>query len=405
MDHTEQSRIPWRFNRHEIAGALGDLGTLLPLGIGLVIINGLDPTALLLTVGLYYILSGLYFRTTMPVQPMKVISAYAIASAATPIQITAAGMLAGLCLLFLAGTGAIRAIGRLVARPVVRGVQLTTGMLLIVQGVRFMLGESALQQAQGSAEPFLLVSAIGPIPIGIVLGIVSVLVILLLLENRVAPAALVVVVGGAAAGLALGAGRALEGFQPGLHLPSLLPFGWPAAADLAVAIFALTLPQLPMTLGNAVIAQADLSHEYFGKAARRITLRSLTTSMGLANVVCALMGGMPLCHGAGGLAAHYRFGARSTAANLIIGTLILVTGLLVGDQATRIFGVLPLSMLGALLVFAGLQLGLMILDVKERRDLFVVIAILGVALATNLAIGFIAGILLSFALRSTRLKV
>ncbi len=71
----------YRFDRMEFAGSLGDLGTLLPLAIGMILINGLNPLGVLLSIGLYYILSGLYFNITVPVQPMKVIGAYAIATA------------------------------------------------------------------------------------------------------------------------------------------------------------------------------------------------------------------------------------------------------------------------------------------------------------------------------------
>jgi len=404
-DDREQSP-GWCFTRQELAGSLGDLGTLLPLAIGLIRINGLEPTAVLLAVGLFYVLTGLYFRTTVPVQPMKAIGAYAIAMALTPVQISTAGLMVGAIMLVLGLTGLIDLAGRLVPRPVVRGVQLTTGVLLFVQGIRFMLGQTVLQQAQGAAEPFLTVQSLGPVPIGVVLGGAAVMMIMLLLDNRVIPAALVVVIGGVAAGLVLGGYRQLDGgVHIGLHLPAILPYGWPASADLTVAILVLALPQLPMTVGNAVVAQADLAREYFGEQGRRSTHRALALSMGLANVLGALVGAMPMCHGAGGLAAHYRFGARTPGSNLMIGGLFLAGFLLVGDEAAQLLGLLPLAVLGALLVFAGCQLAMMILDVKDRRDLFVVIVILGIALTTNLAWGFGVGIALAYALQGERLKV
>jgi SulP family sulfate permease len=127
--------------------------------------------------------------------------------------------------------------------------------------------------------------------------------------------------------------------------------------------------------------------------------------MGLANLVVPLLGGMPVCHGAGGLAAHYRFGARTVGANLMIGALLLVLGLLFGPHAASLLSVIPLSVLGALLVFSGIQLSLMVLDVRRRRDLFVVLAMLIVALASNLAVGFVVGIALAYALRHPRLGI
>ncbi len=396
----------WCFNRQEVAGSLGDLGVLLPIAIGLILINGLNATAVFLGVGLYYILSGLYFKITIPVQPMKVVGAYAIASLISPLQIASAGMIVGVLLLVLALTGTITLAGRLVPRSTVRGVQLTTGVLLFVQGIRFILGESSLQAARGVAEPFLSVAAIGPIPIGIILGIGTIVLILFLLNNKKFPAGLIVVVGGLLAGLALGGWRGLADFKVGISLPEFLPYGWPVTADLIVAFTVLALPQLPMTVGNAIISQADLTREYFGEqAARRSSFKALAISMGLANVICAFFGGMPMCHGAGGLAAHYRFGARTAGSNLIIGGIFLLVGLFLGKQAVLFFSLLPFSVLGALLVFSGAQLALMILDVKERKDLFVVVSMLGVALVTNLAIGFGVGIVLAYLFKFKKLSV
>jgi SulP family sulfate permease len=164
---------------------------------------------------------------------------------------------------------------------------------------------------------------------------------------------------------------------------------------MVVALVALALPQLPMTLGNAVVAQADLTRQYFGdEVARRCNVRALALSMGLANLVCAALGGMPLCHGAGGLAAHHRFGARTAGSNLMIGGAFLVVGLLVGDQATAVLTTLPFAVMGALLAFAGAQLALTLLDLDRREDLLVAIAVLGVTLATNLAVGFVVGLVL-----------
>ncbi len=394
------------FDRHELAGSLGDMGTLLPLALGLILINGLDATAVFVTCGLFYVLSGLYFRITVPVQPMKMISAYAIVSALEPLQISAAGLWMSAILIVLALLGGINWIRQLVPQPTVRGVQLTTGVLLFNQGLRFILGETKFQQLQHSAEPFLSVSAIGPLPIGIILGVGAIIVIFLLLSNRRTPAALVVVGLGAIAGLCLGGWRLFNDFHVGIHLPRFLPYGIPDASIWILGLTTLALPQLPMTLGNAIIAQADLTRSYFGEAeARRSSPKALALSMGLANLVTGLLGGMPLCHGAGGLAAHYRFGARSAGSNLMIGGVLLALGLLLGDRAVAVFGLLPLSVLGALLCFAGAQLALMILDVNRRTDLFVVIAMLAVSLVTNLAVGFAVGLIVTYFFKFTKVEI
>ena len=181
------------FNRVEFAGALGDLGTLLPLAIGLIFINGLSPSGLFLSVGLFYIFSGLYYGVTVPVQPMKVIGAYAIATGMNAAQITASGILMGLVLLIIGATGIIGLIGRCIPKPVVRGVQLSTGMLLMDGGVKLMLGTSKLQILNQITEPYLIIQSIGWIPIGIFIGIAGGVLTLLLLENKKLPAAMIII--------------------------------------------------------------------------------------------------------------------------------------------------------------------------------------------------------------------
>jgi sulfate permease, SulP family len=395
----------FQFNRMEVAGSLGDLGTLLPMLIGMILINGMDPMGLLVAVGLYYVASGLYFGVTVPVQPMKVIGAYAIATGLSAQQIFASGIwMAGL--LFLIGvTGLIDVIGRAVPKAVIRGVQLSTGTLLMAEGTRFILGRSKFQLMGGAAEPYLDLQRIGGIPIGILLGILAGGIVMCFMNNRRFPAGLMVVVGGAVVGLLLGTHEGLAELKLGIHLPRWLPFGWPAYADWMTALFVLALPQLPMTVGNAVVADADLSKEYFGPRSHRVTYRALTISMAIANLASAMLGGMPLCHGAGGLAAHYRFGARTAGSNLFIGAVFILLGLLLGFHALAVIYLLPMAILGVMLLFAGSQLALTVIDLNARKELFVALMILGITLATNLAVGFVIGTVVAYALKSDRLDI
>ena len=394
-----------RFNRLEFSGSLGDLGTLLPLTLGLILVNGLSPNGIFLSVGLFYIFSGLYFGVTVPIQPMKVISAYAIATAMTASQITASGYLIGLVLLIIGATGAITVIGRYIPQSVVRGVQLSTGTLLMIEGIKFMVGTTRLQILRQAAEPYLSITSVGPVPVGIMIGIAGGLLVLLLLENKKFPAGAVVVLGGIVLGLIFGIREGLEKMNPGIHLPQFLPTGWPTKADFTFALFALVLPQIPMTLGNAVIAYADLSQNYFGDSSQRVSYKSCCISMALANLISSTIGGMPLCHGAGGLAAHYRFGARSAGSNLMIGAIFVVLAVVLGDDSLVVIYLLPLSVLGILLLFAGSQLALTIMDLASRKDFLVVLFMLGITLATNLAAGFMVGIGFAYLLKSEKFKV
>ncbi len=398
-------RRRYRFDRMEMAGSLGDLGTLLPMAIGMILINGLSPMGMFFSIGIFYIFSGIYYNITVPVQPMKVIGAYAIATAMTPNQILASAALMSLFLFIIGGTNAITVIGKYTPKPVIRGVQLSTGTLLMAQGIKFMIGSSKFQMVRQMAEPYLTVQHLGPIPAGILIGIAGGVLTLLLLENRKFPAGLVIVLGGIVLGIVLGTHEGIDKLRVGIYFPKLLPFGLPARIDFTFAFFALALPQLPMTIGNAVVANADLSHEYFGNDSKKVTYRALTISMALANLMSFLLGGMPLCHGAGGLAAHYRFGARTAGSNLIIGIVFVFLALFLGIQALAIVSLVPMAILGVLLVFAGSQLALTILDMKTRKDFFVALLMLGITLATNLAAGFIVGIVVAYALKSEKLNV
>ena len=383
------------FNRLEFSGSLGDLGTLLPIAIAMIVLNGLYATNVMVTIGLFYVIAGLYFKVPVPVQPMKVIGAYAIAMGLTPTQIIAASLWMGLCVLFLGTTGLIHFIAKYTPKSTVRGVQLSVGIVLMIKGLGFMI----------KPDPNLAVQSIGPVNIGIILGVVGMVVTFLLLENRRIPAAVIMVFGGILLGLFIGKPLKLEELKIGFHIPQYFPYGLPSWSDMIWVIPVLVLPQIPATIGNAIISNTDVMHEYFGKRAHRASYRSIANSQGIADVISSMWGGIPMCHGAGGLAAMYRFGARTAGANLIIGGIFVILGLIFGQSALLILNLLPLSILGVLLVFAGAQLALMVRDLTERKDLFVALIMLCIALTINLAVAFICGIIIAYILKSEKINV
>ena len=395
----------FKISRMEFAGSLGDLGTLLPLSVGMILINNLSPSGIFMGVGLFYILSGIYFRVTTPVEPMKVISAYAIATGISASQIQASCLWVFILLIIIGSTGLINVIRQYVAKSVIRGVQLSTGLLLLSQGVRLMLGTSSFQIIQNAAEPSLMIQHFGFLPVGLVLGPTLGLLALFLLDNSRLPAAIVIIGIGILVGLVLGNHEGWNHLEIGFNPPLLLPYGIPTVNDFSFALLILILPQIPMTIGNAVVANADLASQYFPRESNRVTGRALCISMAIANLGSFLIGGMPMCHGAGGLASRYRFGARTAGSNLIIGGFFLMIALLFGDQLLPIINILPFSVLGVLLIFAGIQLALTIIDIQTRKELFVVVLIVGIALASNLAAGFLTGIAAAWILRWDRLSV
>lgn len=383
------------FNRLEFSGSLGDLGTMLPLVIALIIINGMNAVNVLIPIGVFYVLSGLYFRVTCPVQPMKIIAAYAIAMGLTPLQITSASLWMGIFTLLLGITGLIHIIGRYTPQNVVRGVQLAGGILLMIKGLQYII----------QPDPNLGIQTIAFINTSIIIGIIAIVITFVFVENRKIPAAVIVVFGGILAGLLIGKPFKITDLQIGFYLPAIMPYGVPTLSDLLLVLPLVVLPQIPMTVGNACIAQVDTTRQLFGDKAQKMSYSSISNSQGIANILSFFLGGIPMCHGAGGAAAHYFFGARTGGANLMIGSIFVILGLFFGKGATALFALLPASVLGVLLLFAGLQLAIMIQDLKDKKDFFVALTMLGISLATNLAVAFISGIVLAYALKSPKIKI
>ena len=392
---TGQNQPKYRFDRMEVAGSLGDLGTLLPLAIGMILLNNLHATNVFFLIGIFYILAGHYFGVPVAVQPMKVIGAYAIAIGLTPTQIVSSSLWMGIFVLFLGITGLIQVIGKYTPKSTVRGVQLGVGVVLMIKGLHLII----------EPDPNLAIQALGPVSMSVILGTAGLVLTFLLLENKKLPAALVLIVIGIVLGIFIGKPINAAAFNWSIHLPNPLPYGWPSVDDFIWVIPVLVLPQIPMTIGNAIISNTDITHEYFSDRAKRVTYRSVANSQGLADIVSFFFGGIPMCHGAGGLAAHYRFGARTAGSNAIIGGIFVLLALVFGENIVAVLRLLPFSLLGVLLVFAGLQLALMIQDLRDRKDLFVALLMLGIALATNLGVAFIAGIIAAYAFKSDRLSV
>ncbi len=393
---------PHRFDRLELAGSLGDLGTLIPLSVALVAVTGLSFSPVIGLVGLFYIAAGLYFRLPLPVQPLKVVSALAIAfpgQVSLPIM-SAAAYLFGAILIGLAATNLIGAIAKLFTKPVVRGIQLGLGLILIGKGVDMVAGRELFLDAAGSAF------TLAGLPVNPLLGAAGVIVVLLLLNSRRYPAALVLIALGVAAGLLFG----LTGNRPlslGLG-PSKIGLYWPRWSDFTTAFWLLVLPQIPLTIGNAVIGTRETARSLFGRGevTARTTDRALSLSMGLANLAVGSMAAMPLCHGSGGLAAHYRFGARTGGSNIIIGLIFVAIALAFGKTGLALLALIPQAVLGVLLIFAGLELGLLVRDVDDRNQLFVALFIAGVAVATtNMAVAFGAGMAVTLVLKLGKVEV
>jgi SulP family sulfate permease len=234
------------------------------------------------------------------------------------------------------------------------------------------------------------------VPIGALLGVGSVLLLLLILRWRSVPAALMVVAVGAGVGLLVGGGTSEWRLGP---VPP--DFAIPSTADFWTAFVLLVVPQLPLTLANSVIATADAAKAYFPGQASKATPIRIAWSIALGNLWAGLSGGLPNCHGSGGLTAHYRLGARTPLATAFLGALLITVALLFGQSAWEIRSLLPSATLGALLFYVGVQHVLLGLNIKTatKLGLAALVAVVSMAFGGNLAIGATTGLVLYWSAR------
>ena len=367
------------YNKMEWAGAFGDVGTLIPFVVAYITIVKVEPLGLLFMFGLALIASGSYYRTPLPIQPMKAIGAAAVAGGISPAALFGSGLTTGLFWLLAGATGAIRPISRLATKPVVRGIMLGLGLSFMVDGVHRM-----------TSAPLLA-------------GVALVVTYLLLTNPRI-PAMFMLLVIGIVSAVIMDPQLLSElakihvGFK--LQVFSLSTMTW---NDLAVGTLLFTLPQIPLTLGNAVIAIVAENNELFPD--RRITEKKIAISQGIMNLVAPIFGGVPMCHGAGGMAGHVRFGAKTGGALVILGSLLVLIALFFSDSVAIFFRIFPNAILGVILFFAGSELAIVVRDIGDKKSDFYVMLIVAAFAMWNMGAAFLAGVILDNALAREWIRI
>ncbi|PVA08553.1 benzoate transporter [Pelagivirga sediminicola] len=362
--NTPRSENGFRFDLREANGALGDIGTLLPLIVGAIALVGLSSSQVLLGFGAFYVATGVIYRLPIPVQPMKAIAAMALVSEVTPASIAMSGMMIGGVLLFLGASGLIDRIARLVPQSIMAGLQLGLGL---------SLGWIALGLMQDQLW-------VGLVSLGIALAAL----------RFGTHAALLTLLSGVVLGLFVS--------QPGLPVLAAPADMWALATikthDLKTAISDLAIPQLALTLTNAVFLTALIAQDSFGNRAKQVTPRNLSLTSGAANLLLAPLGALPMCHGAGGVTAHYRFGARTGGAPVMLGAALVGLAVL-PDQVRQIaLTAIPAATLGALLLIVSIEFAFSrrLIDALPSCRPVIAITALGTFFANPL-IGLILGTL------------
>lgn len=366
----------FRFTLAEFSGALADLGVLLPLTLALASVNGLNPAAAFVAFGLAYILNAWVYRLPVPVQPLKSLAAAALALRLSTSVIAAGAWWMALVCLGLAAAGAGRWLETLFPRSLVRGIQLGLAVLLV-------------QSAWGLAQTT---------ELGLLLGGLVILGLCMVVRWEWAVLAMI--------GFGVGWSIWLGGW-PSVALASALPgYVVPALADFGPALWLLVLPQVPLSLANSIYSTADAASQYFHEQARAVTPQRLLTTMGVANLAAAAWGGVPVCHGSGGLTAHFRLGARTGGAPLMLGLGFVLLGLGIGDGLIPLARLVPYPILGLLLMVVAVEHALLVRDLRGRREWLPALTVAVIAwLTRNLALGYAAGALVMLVAQAGRRRL
>ena len=330
----------------DVSGALADLGILVPLTAALVVVNGLDVGSVLLLAGLLVVSAGLVFRIPFPVQPLKALTALAVAQRLGPDVIHAAGLEIGIVLMLMSLTGVATVMSKVFTKPVVRALQFGVGWLLVVTAVKLVVNPPAVFVNSPSSRT------------GLLLAAATVVVVVIAAWRRWYLLSIALVVAGVIVTLLVE--------QPSFGGPSIdLPtFSIPPWSVFGTAFVLLVIPQIPLTYGNAVVGVSDLAREQFGERARRVSPARVALVCGLGNVASATFGGMPMCHGSSGLSAHVRMGAQTWKMNAMLGGTLITLGVFFSDQVLEMFGLLPVWVLGGFLAYAGIRHAMLVLDLE-----------------------------------------
>lgn len=353
---------PFEFDRRELAGSTGDFGTLIPLMLGYLAVCNLSPAGVLVMLGLINIWTAFFFRLPVPVEPMKVIAAVAIAGAWEPSLVYASGFAMGLFWILLSMVRGMDFLARVTPESVVTGIQVALGLLLAWQALKLI-----------SSWPEL--------------GLISLLVAVALRKSSLLPGALALIILGMSIVV-------LQGRWPEIALsfalPSILAF---SPEEVWQSMLQAGVSQIPLTAANAVIATAALALRYWPLEGKRASVNRLALSTGFMNLIPPFLGGMPVCHGAGGLAARHYFGARTGGANIIEGLAEVLAGLFLAAFIVQLLSVFPMAVIGSMLLLVGIELVGFVREAKPDRNAIPLAATVIVSLAANMASGFVAGLL------------
>ena len=355
-----------KFDRNEWSGAFGDIGTDFPLIVGMILAAGLDSASVLVTFGVMQIFTGSFYKMPMPIQPLKAMATIVITQKISPNILYGGGLAIGISMLLLNITKLIDWISRVVPKAVIRGIQL---------GLGIKLGLLALQDyviADGVAGYYLAATAF--------------LLAIFLLGNRKYPPAIFIIVLGMFYAFVFKVDAHSFINAVGIHLPQIHTPTW---ADILTGFLILTIPQIPLSIGNSILATNQIANDWYPK--RTVTIRKISYTYSLINLINPFFSGIPTCHGSGGIVGHHTFGGRTGGSVIIYGCLYIFLGLFLSQGFDTLVHIFPLPILGILLLFESLGLMLLVQDVTDSKSSFMIALLVGL-ISGGIQYGFVIGL-------------
>ncbi len=358
-----------RFDRNEWGGAFGDIGTDFPLLTGMILAAGLDAASVLIAFGAMQVLTGVVYKLPMPVQPLKAVAVIVITQKLGGEILFGGGLAIGLLMLLLTLTGALEFLATRVPKAVVRGLQLGLGVQLGMLALKDYVPTNGIE--------------------GYALATVAFVVILFLIGKRTYPVALMIIASGVVLTL-------LSSPEPinlifSVSFPKLRA---PTPESVWNGLILLALPQISLSLGNSILATKHVANELFPE--RNLTVSGIGITYSLMNFISPFVSGVPVCHGAGGMAGHVAFGARTGGSVILYGAFYLLLGMFFAQSFESIIKFFPLPILGAILFFEAISLIKLTRDATESTTNFttaIFVALLASALPYGFLIGLVAGTL------------
>lgn len=358
-----------KFNKQELAGSFGDIGTDLPLIVAMILAAGLHAPSVLIVFGLMQIITGIVYRMPMPVQPLKAMATIVITQKVAGTVLLGAGLAIGFVMLILSLTGILDKLTQIVPKVVIRGIQMGLGLSLCALAfIEYIASDGYL---------------------GYGIAFCAFVIIIYFMDNKKSPASLFVIGLGFCYALLFKVDLPALSDAVGINLPR---FSFPDTDNIFKGFLLLALPQIPLSLGNSIMATKQVSTDFFPER-KDLTVKKIGITYSLMNLTVPFLSGIPVCHGAGGMVGHYTFGGRTGGSVVIYGLLYIAIGLIFGNSFAEIIKVFPLPILGTILFFEGISLILMLKDIVVDKKGFVITVMVGL-IAFGLPYGFIVALII-----------